>query len=158
MRELVMRAVERARAAGATYADARAVIHRTQEINTKNGAPEGLSDSTDQGVGIRVIADGAWGFAATASPRVEDIDAAADLAVRIARASATLSSTKVALAPLAPIRAEWASDYRIDPFSVPLEKKLALLLDADKLMREVPGIRVASGELNLVREEKWFAT
>ena len=158
MRELVTRAVERARAAGATYADARAVVRRTQEINTKNGAPEGLSDSTDRGVGIRVIADGAWGFAGTASAKAEDVEAAADLAVRIARASATLSREKVELAPESPIRGEWASEYQTDPFSVPLERKLALLLDADKIAREVSGVRVASGEMNLVREEKWFAS
>ena len=54
MNELVKRAVGRARAAGATYADARAIVRRTQEINTKNGAPEALSDSTDQGLGVRV--------------------------------------------------------------------------------------------------------
>ncbi len=158
MRELVRRAVERAQAEGASYADARAVIRRTQEINTKNGAPEGLSDATDRGVGVRVIADGAWGFAGTSSPRAEDVEAAAGLAVRIARASATLSPNKVELAPQGPVQAEWASEHRVDPFSVPLEKKLALLLEADRIVREVSGVRVASGEMNLVREEKWFAS
>ncbi len=158
MRDLAARAVQRARAAGATYADARAVVSRTQEINTKNGAPEGLSDSTDQGIGIRVIAEGAWGFASTASPREEAVDEAAELAVRIARASATLSAGGVELAPQDPCRAEWSADYESDPFSVPLEKKLALLLDADKRMRDVPGVRVAAGEMTFVREEKSFAS
>ncbi len=158
MRDLAARAVQRARAAGATYADARAVVSRTQEINTKNGAPEGLSDSTDQGVGIRVIAEGAWGFASTASRREEDVDEAAELAVRIARASATLSAGSVALAPQDPCQAEWSSDYERDPFAVPLEKKLGLLLEADRQMREVSGVRVASGEMTFVREEKWFVS
>ncbi len=158
MKEIVQRAVEKARAAGASYADARAIASRRQEINTKNGAPEALSDSTDRGLGIRVIADGAWGFAATCSVEAADVAQTAELAVRIARASAALAKGEVQLAPQVPIQAEWASDYKTDPFSVPLDKKLALLLDADKLMREVSGVRVAAGELTFVREEKWFAS
>jgi TldD protein len=158
MKEIVQRAVETARAAGATYADARALLRRTQSIHTRNGAADALTDSTDQGVGIRVIADGAWGFAGSASTAPADVDATADLAVRIARASASLSPGRVDLAPLEPARAEWSSEFETDPFTVPLEDKLALLLDADKAMREVPGIRVAIAEINLVREEKWFAS
>jgi TldD protein len=152
----VQRAVERARAAGASYADARAVVSRVQEINTKNGAPEGLSDSTDQGIGVRVIAGGAWGFAGTASPRPEEVEAAAERAVHIARASATLSGGGVDIGPPQPHRGEWLSSWQQDPFEVPLAKKLALLLEADRVMREVRELRVATGELRFVREEKWF--
>ena len=158
MNELVQRAVSRAVAAGATYADARALVRRHQSINTKNGAPIALSDLTEQGIGVRVIADGAWGFAATASLNNGDVDAAAELAVRIARASASLAAHRVELAPLAPAQVEWQSEYAVDPFAVPLEQKLGLLLDADKVMREVSGVRVATGELNFIREEKWFAS
>jgi TldD protein len=158
MKQLAQRAVDRARAAGAAYADARAILHRHQSIHTKNGSPEGLADSTTQGLGIRVIADGAWGFASTAALTPGDIEQAADLAVRIAGASASLSSQRVELAPQVPVQAEWSSDHQTDPFSIPLERKLALLLDADRIMRQVPGLGVASGELNLVREEKWFVS
>jgi TldD protein len=156
VRELVQRAVERARAAGASYADARAVVSRVQEINTKNGAPEGLSDLSDQGIGVRVIAGGAWGFAGTASPRPEEVEAAAERAVHIARASATLSRGGVDIGPPQPHRGERSSSWRQDPFEVPLAKKLALLLEADRVMREVRELRVATGELRFVREEKWF--
>jgi len=158
MKELAVRAVARAQAQGATYADARAIVRRSQSIHTKNGAADALSDSTDRGLGVRVIADGAWGFAGTASLSPDEIDAAADLAVRIARASATTASEPVALSQAEPARGEWSSNYRSDPFEVPLEKKLALLLDADRLMREVSGVRVATGNLNFAREEKWFAS
>ncbi len=158
MKELVERAVANAQTAGAVYADVRAVVTRHQSIGTKNGAPEALSDSTDQGLGVRVIVDGAWGFASTSSPRAEDIDDAAQLAVRIARASATQSTGRIELAPEEPVRADWSSDYETDPFRVSLEKKLALLLDADQAMREVSGVRVATGDLTFMREEKWFAS
>ena len=158
MKQLVTRAVARAQSAGATYADARAIVTRHQSINTKNGTAEALTDATNQGIGIRLVADGAWGFASTSSTTPADVDDAADLAIRIARASATLSSGRVELGPQEPVQAEWSSQYDVDPFSVPLEKKLALLLEADKLMREAPGLDVATGQLNFVREEKWFAS
>jgi len=158
MKELAELAVGRARQAGASYADARAILMRQQRIHTRNGAADALTDSTEQGIGIRVIAGGAWGFAATAALTPAEVQATADLAVHIARASATLAAEPVALAPQTPARAEWASPHRTDPFAVPLADKLGLLLDADRLMREVAGVRVAIGELTLVREEKWFAS
>ncbi len=158
MKDLVDLAVGRARQAGASYADARAVVRREQELHTRNGAADALSDSSEQGVGVRVIADGAWGFAATAVTTPAEVEEAAQLAVEIARASARLISEPVALAPVEPARAEWASPFEIDPFEVPLKQKLAVLLEADRVMREVSGVRVAVGEITLVREEKWFAS
>jgi len=158
MKNLVEMAVARARKAGATYADARALVTREQRIHTRNGAADALTDSSEQGIGIRVIANGAWGFAATAAPSAAEVEGTADLAVQIAKASATLSYEPVALAPQAAAHAEWTSPFEADPFAVPLKQKLALLLDADKLMREVSGVRVAIGELTFVREEKWFAS
>lgn len=158
MKDLVDLAVGRARQAGASYADARAVVRREQELHTRNGAADALSDSSEQGVGVRVIADGAWGFAATAVTTPAEVEETAKLAVEIARASARLISEPVALAPVEPARAEWASPFEIDPFEVPLKQKLAVLLEADRVMREVSGVRVAVGEITLVREEKWFAS
>ncbi len=158
MKELVLQAVDRARALGASYADARAITRRSQSLHTRNGAAEALMDASEQGLGVRVIADGAWGFAAAPAPTEAAAAEAAELAVRIARASATLSAGRVELAPQAPARGEWSSPCEVDPFGLPVEEKLALLLEADYIMREVPGVRVARGELNLVREEKWFAS
>ena len=158
MREITERAVSRAIAAGASYADARAIVLRHQTIHTKNGSADALADSTEQGLGVRVIADGAWGFASTSSLASAEVDASAELAVRVAKASATLSPTQAELAPQEPLRGEWTSQAKVDPFSVPLKSKLGLLLEADGIMRAVPGIRVATGHMNFVREEKWFAS
>jgi TldD protein len=158
MKELVTRAVGRAQAAGASYADARGIRSRHQSIYSKNGAPEALADSSELGLGVRVIASGAWGFAGTSSLSPSEVDATAELAVRIARASATLLSQQVELAPQQPARGEWNCEPKVDPFAVPLGQKLGLLLEADRVMREVPGVRLAMGQLNLVREEKWFAS
>ena len=158
MREIVEQAVARAQAAGASYADARAIASRHQAIHTKNGTPDALTDASEVGLGVRVIAEGAWGFASTSSLTPSDIGVTAELAVRIARASAALRAQPVALAPLSPSREEWASEFEVDPFSVPLERRLALLLEADRVMREVSGVRLAIGQMNFMREEKWFAS
>jgi len=158
MREIAERAVDRARAVGATYADARAILRHQQAIHTKNGAPEALTDSTELGLGVRVIANGAWGFASASSVTPSDLEATAELAVRIARASATLTAERVELAPQEPQRGEWSSECKVDPFAIPLERKLEVLLEADSLMREVSGVRVATGQMDFVREEKWLAS
>jgi len=158
MNEFVARAVARAQSLGASYADARAIVRRSQSVHTRNGAADAIMDATEQGLGIRVVADGAWGFASTANVTPQEVDAIAELAVRIARASAMLSSGSVELSPVEPASGEWSSAFEVDPFDVPLKRKLALLLEADKVMREVSGVRVATGELNFVREEKWFAS
>jgi len=63
MRGLAEQAVEAALAAGASYADARALTRRSQRVATKNGRVDSLSDDESEGVGVRVLVGGAWGFA-----------------------------------------------------------------------------------------------
>src|SRR5215475_7737624 len=80
---------------GASYADARIVDERSRSLATKNGKLGHASDAESQGIGIRVIADGAWGFAASkdlARPAVEN---AAALALAIAKASARVKQENV---------------------------------------------------------------
>ena len=63
MRETCEKALDDAVAAGAAYADARAVTRRSQNVSTKNRAVDSVSDSESEGIGVRVLVDGAWGFA-----------------------------------------------------------------------------------------------
>ena len=63
MKDLCETAVEAALTAGASYADARAVLTRRQHVVTKNGQVDDLSDGESEGIGVRVLVDGAWGFA-----------------------------------------------------------------------------------------------
>ena len=89
---------------GASYADVRIVDDRSRALATKNGKIGTASDSESLGVGIRVIADGAWGFAATDDLSREGVEAAAARAVEIARASARVKQDDVRLAPEKPVR------------------------------------------------------
>ncbi|MGE5592809.1 MAG: PmbA/TldA family metallopeptidase, partial [Betaproteobacteria bacterium] len=75
---------------GASYADVRVVRRRQESISVKNGAVRGVSVSEDKGLGIRVLVDGAWGFASSSKLDLDEALRVAGDAVRIARASATV--------------------------------------------------------------------
>src|SRR5436190_23833663 len=87
MRDLGRNAVDAAVGAGASYADARAVFHRSQSVATKNGNVEAVSDVESEGIGVRVLVDGAWGFAGDRRLTDEGARHAARRAVAFARAA-----------------------------------------------------------------------
>ncbi|MGB9561819.1 MAG: TldD/PmbA family protein, partial [bacterium] len=107
---------------------------------------------------LRVIKDGAWGFAATNRLERDELAKTARLAVRIAEGSARLIKEKITLAYEPPYIDRWQSGYIIDPFKVPIEKKLELLMKVDELLRKDPRIKVAESTLRFEREEKIFAS
>src|SRR6202158_1567597 len=88
---------------GATYADARAVDERSRALSTKNGKVGGASDAESRGIGIRVIADGAWGFAASDDLSRAAVEATAAQAVEIAKASSRVKQRDLQLAPDKPV-------------------------------------------------------
>lgn len=141
---------------GASYADARIVTQRSRALTTKNGKVGTVSEAESQGVSVRVIADGAWGFAASAGLERATVEATAAQAVEIARASARVKKENVQLAPEKPVTAEWATPYKIDPFTISVEQNIDLLLKIDAELRSVDGITLAEANLNFNREEQWF--
>jgi TldD protein len=158
MRDLTDRALDAAIAAGATYADVRIERLERQVVSVKNGRPDGLLEDESVGFGVRVIADGAWGFASSSRLDGREIDRIARQAVQIARASATVLAEPVDLGE--PIRsvASYATPVQIDPFSVPVDEKLGVLLAADAAMHSVRGISVSEGSFECQRIRKTFAS
>jgi len=156
--DIARKAIAAALKAGASYADVRMVSERGEAIAMKNGVVEALTSSANEGLGIRVIAEGAWGFAATNSTDNQEIEETARLAVRIARASARLGHEPVKLSEVEPARAVWKSDFKIDPFDVPLEEKVKLLKEVDLIVRRSPKVRVSMGRMVFMQEEKWFVS
>jgi len=142
----------------ATYADARVVAERGRALTTKNGKVGSASDSESSGIGVRVIADGAWGFAATDDLSRPAVEATAVRAVAIARASARVKLHDVQLAPEKPVTAEWTTPHQTDPFSISVEQNIDLLLKIDSELRAVAGITLAETNLNFHREEQWFVS
>src|SRR5437870_4370696 len=98
---------------GASYADARIVDERRRALTTKNGKVGSASDSQSKGIGIRVIAEGAWGFAATDDLSQSAVESAAARAVEIAKASARVKQQNVRMAAEKAVTAEWSSPCRI---------------------------------------------
>ncbi|HEY1126668.1 MAG TPA: DNA gyrase modulator, partial [Actinomycetota bacterium] len=124
MLHVAKEAVEAARAAGAHYADARFVHEDSESITVRNQEMEGIDRATSEGVGVRVLVDGYWGFAATARPEGAEIARTAALAVEIARAAARLPRKPVKLTEVEPVTGTWASPFQDDPFNVSLEEKV----------------------------------
>ena len=158
MRDLTQYALGAAKKNGAQYADIRIIEYRKEAIEVKNGEPVGLGETESFGFGIRVLVNGAWGFAASGTVTKKEIERVAKLAVRIARASASLKVHSVRLAPEPVYDERWQTPCVIDPFTVPLDKKLGLLLQIDKILRKDKRIKVASGSMSFVKKHQYLAT
>ena len=143
---------------GATYTDVRVIAQRSRALATKNGKIGNAADSESVGMNVRVIADGAWGFAASVELGRGAVEATAARAVEIAKASARVKRENVRLAPEKPAVAEWSTPYAIDPFTTSVDQNLELLLKIDSELRSVAGITLAETNLNFSREEQWFAS
>ncbi|NJD59405.1 MAG: TldD/PmbA family protein, partial [Anaerolineae bacterium] len=141
MKELMMRALDLARRRGAQYADVRLVNDRSESVSVKDGLVEELASSESEGLGVRVLVNGAWGFASSRNLDGAEIDQITAQALEIAQASSLVGGEKVSLGPEVTSQGTYQTPYKIDPFSVPLDEKLALLLKADAEMGRVQGIR-----------------
>jgi TldD protein len=156
MRDLAAWALDTAAQRGATYADVRVVQDRSRALATKNGKIGNASDSQSLGFSVRVIINGAWGFAASADMSRESVEATAARAVDIAKASATVKQSEVRLVPETAVTADWTTPYKIDPFTISVEQNLALLEKIDAELRSVAGVTLAETNMNFRREEQWF--
>ena len=154
MQELANSAIETAKRRGASYADVRVMDIRHRDISTKNGEVGTLAESESLGIGIRVIAGGAWGFASTDRLTREGVQACAAEAVAIAKASALAKRENVSLAPEHSHVDTWQNPFLKDPFRIPVERQIDLLLAADKEMRRVKGVTVAEGSMSFRRIEQ----
>jgi TldD protein len=156
MKDSAQRALDTAVASGATYADVRVIEVRQRYLATKNGQPAQVRDSESFGLGIRVVAAGAWGFASTDDLSSESVNRTAAGAVEIARASALAKKRDVELAREERAIDHWESPCRIDPFSVPVSACLDLLLKVDAELRRVPGVTLAEGSMDFRRIDQHF--
>lgn len=158
LREFTEKALEKAKDLGASYADVRIVNSASESISVKKGNVDSLVSSTDYGFGVRVIVNGSWGFSSSSIVSDSEIDRVVDEAVRIARASARVKKEDVKLAPVEPAEGKFKSEWKINPFEVPLEEKISLLLDADKIMREQPEVKISEGAMRFWRTDSTFSS
>jgi len=156
--DLVKRALGAATKAGASYADVRVVRIRRESIATREDRVERVAANEEYGVGVRVIAGGAWGFAATPSVTAADAERAARDAVAIAKANASLMKRPVVLAPVPANVDVWQTALVKDPFKIPLEDKAELLLAINREAMKVPGVKFATSQYAAIAEWKLLAS
>ncbi|HVG24117.1 MAG TPA: TldD/PmbA family protein [Thermoanaerobaculia bacterium] len=140
------------------YADIRYTATHQQHVKVRNGEVDHLSSTVDRAVGVRVLVGNGWGFAASSNVSEVSIRKAARRALDVAAASNVASTQTVVLSDVAPHVAKWESEYRIDPWSVPIDKKLEHLMNATEPMRGDARIHQVSGEISCYRQEKVFAS
>jgi TldD protein len=137
-------AIKTARSEGADYVDVRVEKIQDEEISVADGKLEPVTQASTTGIGIRVKVAGGWGFAATDDLSEKNIKERTKLAVAIAQASAGLNQSQLVLSPLKPAKGEYVSPHEIDPFTVPLEKKIAFLMDLDGAIVSQAGEKINS--------------
>ena len=155
-KKLAQLALEVARREKADYCDVRVIRVINESIDTKNGTIDGVKRDIDIGMGIRVLVDGAWGFAGNPDLKPKKVEIAARRAIEIAKASASIAHTRVELSPLGKIEDKWVSPRVIDPFEIPLEEKIDFLLSADRDMKKVKDIKITRGHMDFRKETKLF--
>jgi TldD protein len=165
--ELAAFAMERAKTAGASYADIRINRYRTQYVGLSVQADRAtgkpvevptVSDTGSFGFGIRVLADGAWGFSASYEVTRDAIARAAAEAVEIARANAPLRREPIVLAATPSYRDTYRTKVGKDPFSVRIEDKLGLLRAIAAEARKAAGVFSVSGFIESRLEDRFFAS
>ncbi len=158
LKELALLAVDEAKRAGADYADVRFSRNRSQNLFTRERRVQGISDNDTFGFGVRALVQGTWGFAASSDVTKEEVSRIAKQAVAQARANrvAQIKPVQLAPAPATP-NGEWKSPIQVDPFTIDIEDKVALLLSANEAALKVTGARFVNSSVFFLREEKTFA-
>ena len=138
-------ALERARALGCEHAEMRVERIRSQVARLRDGRLETSADDHELGLGLRVVHDGAFGFAATVELTADAAAALADQAVATARATAPAVTERVELAE-EPSHGEWTwtSSYRLDPAEVPMADKVALARGLERTRAAVRAVWTTS--------------
>src|SRR5438552_5324238 len=141
------------------YGDVRVVNRRHEGVHVENGVPSQVIDEETEGMAVRALVGGQWGFAATARVDAAGVEAAVTRAVAQARAARGLG-TPARLAPVEPVRTRYETPLARDPFGVPVDEKLALLVAASRALADAGGplVRAAEASIDLFRDTKVFAS
>jgi TldD protein len=134
------------------------VQRQTEGLSVKNGRPDRVLKTEDTGFGIRVLAEGAWGFASSSEFSADAAAATASRALAIAQASAQVLAEPIRMPPRPAEEGSYSTTMTQDPFSVPTETRLALLIGCSEAMERREAVRVGQAHMNLFREHKWFVS
>nr|WP_315254102.1 TldD/PmbA family protein [uncultured Duganella sp.] len=151
-------AMNAATKAGASYCDVRIGRYLNQFITTRDLNVENIVNTESSGIGVRVIANGAYGFCSTNVMTLDSVADAARQAVAIARANSKLQTEPVVLAPVKGVgEVAWATPFTKDWRAVPIKEKAELLLAANKAGLDA-GANFMAANLFQVNQQKYFAS
>jgi TldD protein len=156
--ELASAALTAAADLGVQHADFRLERLRGQVLRTRDGALQGVADTTDLGMAVRVVHRGAWGFASGVVLTEAEAVRLAGVAVQVAELAATMTEPPVELAP-EPVHgdATWVSGYEVNPFHVALADRVDLLRDWSSRLSRQPAVDLAKVVVDQVQENKHYA-
>ncbi len=146
------RLLEAAVDAGADYADVRHMHVRDAGVELRDMEVQSLTDSDDVGVGLTVLVDGAWGFAASSGTDFVDTGALVQRAMRLARRSRTLVPHEFNLAAEPTHVGTWEGQITVDPFTVSMSDQIDLIRSRSHQLLTAPGIDHVDAQVGYVRE------
>ncbi len=158
MKDLIQNILDVAKLKGVQYADIRIVRRQDEEIEVKNGKVEALVYDEDFGFGVRVLSQGAWGFACSSKVTKGEMENVFSRALKIAKASSKVKGKEILFSPASPMIDQYRTPISIDPFDVATEKKLHLLLKADEIIRKNRKVKISEAFSGSYKTEKTFAS
>ena len=158
MKQMIENVLDMARGKGADYADIRIVRRQMEEIEVKNGNVEGLTHDEEFGFGIRVLFQGAWGFACSSNVTPKEMSSVLGKALRIAKASSMVKEKEWVFSDTPPAVDRYRNVISLDPFGISAERKLDLLMKADEIMRRNKKVKISEAFMGSYKTEKTFAS
>ena len=140
------------------YADVRIVRRQNEEIEVKNGKVDALTHDEDFGFGIRILFQGAWGFACSSKVTKREMEAVFGKTLKIAKASSKAKGKEIFFPSVSPIVDRYTTLISINPFSVAPETKLNLLLKSDEIIRRNKKVKISEAFMGSYKTEKTFAS
>ena len=156
--EIAETALGRAAALGASYADIRVNRYRRESIATRERQVQNVSRSTSRGFGLRVLVNGAWGFAAGPDVQPAAVRRITDQAIEIAKANAAYQRKSIALVPTPRVSATWRGAFDQDPFEIAADRKIEFLLAMNEAAAKAKGASFVKSSLSFQNEQKFFAS
>ncbi len=158
MKQKLLGLIDQAKKLGVSYSDIRFIRDEYERIAVKNDQIDEVSGGESEGIGIRVLIDGAWGFYATNQMDEEGMNQCLEKAYKIAKNGGKISEINVEIEEIPPQNGTYSTAFEIDPFTVSKEKKIQLLLECTKIMMTVEGVKISKGSLISVKEHRCFAS
>ncbi|MBU2530324.1 MAG: TldD/PmbA family protein [Elusimicrobia bacterium] len=152
------KAIEIANKYKVDFGDIRIIEEQRQDLSVKNGEIGDFDNSITMGFGVRILLNGAWGFASSDVINFKEIERITLLAINIAKASSLLKEKKVKLAKESVYKDIWQTPFIIDPFEISIEEKFNLLFKIDSVLRKRPEIKSTVSSISFIREHQYHMT